>query len=212
MTRIKTKFKPREVSYTGRKIRIVPSSPFLQLSRVHEVGEVQAAIPRVIPPPLYRKAVVPLPLAVQQQMQRAKLVNNSLLNKPDVPESAASEEAEERAPVLFLENGKVTVRVNTAVDKTRTLASELGHRCSCCRSALTTCPAALGCLSVSRHHQSLPGGPHLPAAAAALHRLAGCGLPGRRLRASRTGGLLWHSWGGGDGTHRYATVLALAGW
>jgi hypothetical protein len=104
ITRIKTKFKPREVAYTGRKIRIVPASPFLQLSRVHAVNEVQSAIPRVAPPPLYRQALVPLPLAVQQQMQQAKLVNNSLLNKPDVPD-AELEEQEERAPVLFLENG-----------------------------------------------------------------------------------------------------------
>jgi hypothetical protein len=92
------------VAYTGRKIRIVPASPFLQLSRVHAVSEVQSAIPRVAPPPLYRQALVPLPLAVQQQMQQAKLVNNSLLNKPDVPD-AELEEQEERAPVLFLENG-----------------------------------------------------------------------------------------------------------
>jgi hypothetical protein len=109
ITRIKTRFKPREVSYLGRKIRVVPSSPFLQLSRVHELSEVQDAIPRVVPPPLYRKARVPLPLAVQQQMQQAKKINNSLLNKPDIPEGMDSEKNEERAPILFLENGTVVL-------------------------------------------------------------------------------------------------------
>jgi hypothetical protein len=111
ITRIKTKFKPREAAYTGRKIRIVPASPFLQLSRVHAVNEVQSAIPRVAPPPLYRQALVPLPLAMQQQMQQAKLVNNSLLNKPDAPNNEELEEQEERAPVLFLENGTYMRRV-----------------------------------------------------------------------------------------------------
>ena len=109
MTRIKSKFKPREFTYTGRKIRIVPSSPFLQLSRVHEVAEVQGAIPRVLPPPLYRKALVPLPLAVQQQMHQQKLINNSLLNKPDTQDYHRTEDGEERAPVLFLENGKIII-------------------------------------------------------------------------------------------------------
>lgn len=122
ITRIKTRFKPREVSYVGRKIRIVPSSPFLQLSRVHELSEVQSAIPRVVPPPLYRKALVPLPLAVQQQMQLQKKVNNSLLNKPDIPEGRDSENNEERAPVLFLENGKAALFLHRAVILSKILA------------------------------------------------------------------------------------------
>lgn len=72
---------------------------------MHEITEVQAAIPRVNPPPLYRQSLVPLPLAVQQQMQQQKLFNNSLANKPDIHNNIASENNEERAPLLFLENG-----------------------------------------------------------------------------------------------------------
>jgi hypothetical protein len=121
ITRIKTRFKPREVSYIGRKIRIVPSSPFLQLSRVHELSEVQGAIPRVVPPPLYRKALVPLPLAVQQQMQQLKKINNSLLNKPDIPEGWDSEKNEERAPILFLDNGKIFRRCSHLLRDQRTM-------------------------------------------------------------------------------------------
>lgn len=107
VNRIKTKFKSREPNYTGRKVRVVPTSPFLQLSRVHQVEEVQGAIPRVVPPPLYKKSLVPLPLAVQQQMMLQKAANASLANKPDVTNNNNSDQ-EERAPVLFLDNGTIS--------------------------------------------------------------------------------------------------------
>jgi len=109
MTRIKTKFKSRQPNYAGRKVRVVPTSPFLQLSRVHEIEEVQKAIPRVPAPPLYRKSLVPLPLAIQQQMHAQKLYNGSLANKPDVVTGTNySEQNEERSPVLFLDNGTIS--------------------------------------------------------------------------------------------------------
>jgi hypothetical protein len=205
------------VAYTGRKIRIVPASPFLQLSRVHAVNEVQSAIPRVAPPPLYRQALVPLPLAVQQQMQQAKLVNNSLLNKPDAPNNDEMEEQEERAPVLFLENGTYhAVRVRARMLCVHTILKDytyflvrtvfLSFRCGqllrgefCLSCVMFVCVLCYVC----RHDQSLPTGTHLTASARALHLLGGRGLPGRRLRANRRAGrLLWYTWGSGYGTHR----------
>jgi len=115
MTRIKTKFKSREPNYAGRKVRVVPTSPFLQLSRVHEMEEIQRVVPPAPAPPLYRKALVPLPLAIQQQIQQQKLLNGSLSNKPDhhaaqavVTQNNFPEINEERSPVLYLDNGTIS--------------------------------------------------------------------------------------------------------
>ena len=115
MTRIKTKFKSREPNYAGRKVRVVPTSPFLQLSRVHEMEEIQRVVPPAPAPPLYRKALVPLPLAIQLQIHQQKFLNGSLSNKPDhhaaqagVTQSNFPEIHEERSPVLYLDNGTIS--------------------------------------------------------------------------------------------------------
>jgi hypothetical protein len=78
--------KTRPHAYIGRRVRVVPTSPFLQLSRVHQVEQVKDALPRVPAPPRYRSSLVPLPLALQQAMHVQKLMDGSMANKDDALE------------------------------------------------------------------------------------------------------------------------------